>query len=527
MLFRRPFAFLIKHFKVIHLTLTIMIGYLLLKMNDIFRFIGEYMNSNLFTIESSVTSSLFKISMWIVIVGILIITLIILGLMSYKKKPIRFYVFNILTYGFVTFVFIFCYAHIKILEINLLDIRTLKLMRDFCVFASILQVLSFIMAGIRATGFDIKKFDFDQDIDNLNITAEDNEEFEVDVELDTDKLRRTIRKKWRHMKYVYIENKLMIHIACLIGVACICFVIYMNLGVYHKLNQANEPFSTTEFMINIKNGYVTTKNYHSFPIKEGKKLLVIPYQIRTNYLMNKKTFQPERFTLYIGNQSFHMTDVYHEEVYDLGSSYQQEYLTTEFQEYILVYELPEEISTEKAILKYKDTNDLEIEIAIVVSSEAEESILGTYSLGQEIPLDYSLLKNSKLKINSYECNDVFTSTYTYCIALNNCLSGIEYIRPTVGNEEKALLKISGYFSLDENSSLTRLTDVYTVLRDFGSITYEINGESKVIRQFSQVKPTKKSSDDFYYIEVPKELLYAQHVKISFKFRNIVYEIVVK
>ena len=171
MLFKKPFAFLIKYFKVIHFALTIMTAYLLFRTNHIFRFIGEYMNSSISTIGTRITSSLFTPAMIVVMIGILILTFIILGLMSFKKKPTRFYVFNIIVYCFVTFVLVYSYTNIKTLEIGLLDVRTLKLIRDFCLLALILQSLSLITVGMRATGFNIKKFDFEQDLEDLKIAS--------------------------------------------------------------------------------------------------------------------------------------------------------------------------------------------------------------------------------------------------------------------------------------------------------------------------------------------------------------------
>ncbi len=503
--------------------------YLLLKTNSIFRFIGEYMNSNLSTIGTDITSTLFRPMMFIVIIGILLLTFVILTLMNFKKKPIRFYIFNILIYGFVAFVFIYSYTNIKTLEIGLLDIRTLKLIRDFSLFSLIFQSLSLIIVGIRATGFNIKKFDFDQDLEDLKISSEDNEEFEIDMELDTDQFKRKIRKSLRHAKYVYIENKFMIHMIVLLLIALICFIVYLNVGVYHKIYKQNEAFTTTEYMLNIKNSYITTTDYHNRVLTENKKILVIQYQVRSIHPVNKKKFTPERFSLDVNGKNYTSIDTYKEDVYDLGNLYHNEYMTTNFQEYILVYELPDNIKTDKITLKYKDNNDKTIAIAIHPIDDEVKTIIGPYTLGQEISLNKSILKNSKLKIDIYEMNDDFTSSYTYCVTENNCFTGIEYIRPsTSGTYQKTLLKLVGDFTLDEDSTIKKLSDLYTIFRDFATITYEINGESKSISSnFKQVKPTQKKEENTYYIEVPKELMYAEHITISFTFREYIYQIVVK
>lgn len=528
MLLRKPFGFLIKYFKVIHLTLTAMIIYLLLKTNGIFRFIGEYMSSHINTIGTNISETLFTPLMLIMIIAVLIITLIILGLMSFKKKPIRFYIYTIFVYGFVAFDFIYSYSNIKTLETSLLDVRTLKLIQDFNLTALILQSISLIIVSIRATGFNIKKFDFDQDIEDLKITAEDNEEFEVDVELDTDQLKRNIRKKFRHAKYVYIENKFIIHMITLLIIAFICFLIYLNTGVYSKVYKQKEAFTTTEYMLNIQDSYITTTDYHNNKISD-KKLVVIRYQVRSIYQVNKKLFKPSRFVLKIGGMHLNDTEVYKDSLYDLGNPYRNEYMTTSFQPYILVYEVPKDVTLDNMILEYTDINNKTIEVAIDPIYDEEKSKAEPYPLSQSLLLEKSILKNSQMQINSVEVSSVFTNYYTYCISVDNCYTGLEYIRPsTSDNYEKTLLKINGNFVLDETLVIAKITDLYTVLRDFGTIEYELNGETKTLKyNFKQVKPTKSTNEDTYYIEVPKEIENAEHIKILFTFREWIYEVVVK
>ena len=523
MLFRRPFAFLIKHFKMIHLALTIMIMYLLVQTNHIFRFIGEYMSSSILMIEPNVTTTLFKPFMTIVIIGIFALTFVILGLMSYKKKPVLFYIFNVLIYAFVSFTLVYCYTNLKILEIRLIEIKTLKLMQDFCLFSIMLQTFSVIIFGIRATGFNIKKFDFDEDLEDLKIADEDNEEFEIDMEFDTDLFKRTVRKKLRHAKYIYIENHSMIHLIILFILAIIGGMIFLNTGVYHKVYKEEERFSSSEFILNIKDSYITTSDYHQNTIVKGKKLLVIPYEVRSLSQVNKKMFKTARFTLKIGNQTFYDVDTYTEALSDIGNVYHGEYITTSFQKFILVYELPEKIKTDKIKLYYTDINNKVIEIAIHPVSDQNKTST-TVNLNQNIILDKTFLNKSIVKIDSYEIGESFSGNYNYCIS-NFCYIGVEHITPSIsGTYNKVLLKLNGSFVPDEN---VEDYDFYKLLSDFGTITYEINGENKKIRQFQQVKPVNIKTTDSYYIEVPKELESADHITLTYTFRKHIYEIVVK
>ena len=48
---------------------------------------------------------------------------------------------------------------------------------------------------IRGLGFDIKKFNFNKDVQELNLSQEDMEEVEVNVGIDTTNILRGVRKQ--------------------------------------------------------------------------------------------------------------------------------------------------------------------------------------------------------------------------------------------------------------------------------------------------------------------------------------------
>ena len=65
----------------------------------------------------------------------------------------------------------------------------------------------------------------------FSLAVEDNEEFEVDVEVDTDRFKRDLKRRWRHMKYVYVENKLLINIIAAVAVVGIGVFIFFASGL--------------------------------------------------------------------------------------------------------------------------------------------------------------------------------------------------------------------------------------------------------------------------------------------------------
>ena len=65
--------------------------------------------------------------------------------------------------------------------------RTVRLIRDFISISFIIQFYSAVILIIRAVGFDIKKFDFNNDLKEMEINESDREEFEVQINFDKNK----------------------------------------------------------------------------------------------------------------------------------------------------------------------------------------------------------------------------------------------------------------------------------------------------------------------------------------------------
>ena len=60
MILRKPYAILIKNFKLIHFIMALMMGFLFYKTSSILSFLNDYLSSVATTIIHEVTSSLFS-----------------------------------------------------------------------------------------------------------------------------------------------------------------------------------------------------------------------------------------------------------------------------------------------------------------------------------------------------------------------------------------------------------------------------------------------------------------------------------
>lgn len=526
MILRKPFAFFIKHFRFIHLILAICAIYLITKTNQVLSFYLEYMDIMSISPSTSVSTDLFNSLLWISAIVIILGSILIALLMKLKKKPIRFYIINIIVYIVLILIYIFAHSIVKSLEIGLVSIRTLKMVQDFLVIAMIIQVPSAISLVIRALGFDIKKFDFERDLEELEITSEDNEEIEVNLEFDFDKFKRNVRKQIRHFKYVYFENKTIINVIFIIVLVIIGVIVYLNIGVYNRAYYENQRFNVTNYQISVNDSYKVGTDYNGNTIEDKASFVVVSLKLRSNYL-DKTKFETARIALEINKHLFYPQKDYKTEFSDLGTLYTNQNITKDDNNYIVVFEIPENYQNKKMKLKYFDYNDKEVTVNIK-PNDFKDSKLYNYNLGDTIKLNDSILGNTTLKLDSFEVNDYFKSNYKLCID-SNCVDSYEYLVPTyTGNEDKALIKVTGNITWDETKKINGIDNLYKFIEIYGKVSYVLNGEEKVVNiNLKQVKPNKVNDDDTYYIEVNKEVKDASKIYLSFVIRDKEYKYAVK
>ena len=94
MILRKPYAFLIKNFKKIHLILTFLLVYLAIKIYGIVKFFSEYASSGYYNVVSNIAGSHINIFMYIAVILILAAGIFIYMLMYNKKKKVISFLFR-------------------------------------------------------------------------------------------------------------------------------------------------------------------------------------------------------------------------------------------------------------------------------------------------------------------------------------------------------------------------------------------------------------------------------------------------
>lgn len=527
MILKKPYAFFIKNFKLFHLIIFALSSFLLYKTSLIYSFLKEYNKTTPNVIGKDLTSSLFSPWLYVLIAIILIVNIVLIYILIKKEKPYMYYIINISLYIAVLIIYIVSNGVINDMQGMLVAAKTTLAIRDITNIARMLQTISVTFYLIRATGFDIKKFDFIRDLQGLDISEEDSEEIEVALEFEKNVAIRNIKKNLRNAKYYYNENKFIINIIILLGISAICLLIYLSSNKYDKTYSENDFFNTGTYTIGVKESNIVTKDYKNNPI------VLEEYALVTVKIGAKSTvdspFQTSRAVLDINGKRYYSDSTYKNSLIDLGNTYKEETITSEISDYLLVYKIPKNEINSKMIFKYIDNIKYKGGKTIV---NAFNTKLNPNRLDKDKVEEKKSQLNNEIELNNYKINiinfeiqDKIKNTYNKCIN-NECIDLKEILVPSLGEKEKAILKIEGTFEYKEN--INNITNLYSFIEKYGSIKYTYNGKEYIeTNDFKEIQANKTKQNNVFYIEVNKEIINAEKISISFNLRNNTYTYILR
>lgn len=531
MILRKPYALFIKYFKLLHVIMAVLILILLLRTFTLYRFFNTYLTSPEQALAAFTPESVLNIYSFLLAMFIVIVTIALLSVMIYKKKPKFLYIYNIVIYVLVVVLYGFCYSGLINISNVMLDVRVTKAYQDFAFIALFLQGISFVLVALRATGFDIKQFNFTSDLQQLDISEKDSEEIEVSLEVDKGKAIRDVKRRMRHAKYVYFENKFIINTIGIICLVVLAFWIYFNVGIYSANYSQGTTFTASGVDFNVKNSYITNNDINgSQVVSDDDTLVVVKFDVRTN---GSETLNTGLITLKIGNLTYGQNKEAAKRLYDLGTPYNKEELKDEFESYIIVFEIPKSLVNEKMELKVND--DLSYVKGQVgaknnyVKLKPEKfgngETVAEANLGEDLDFYGSILGSTSLDIDSFEIADRFKVSYLFCYANDKCNNSYEYVTPTAsGNYDKTLMKFVGTLNVDETVNIPDLNSFRNVMNSYGTIHYKVGDVWKSEKiESSNVKPSSTVEANTYYIEVPSETKNASEIYLTFDIRGSIYK----
>lgn len=345
MILKRPYAFLIKHFRLIHLILFMLFAYITYKANGMLSFFKEYIsyNGNIEIIAAEYISYLIFVSFILIVV----ISVIVYFLMRYKKKPRLFYIILVIASIIACILFVYLYSNIRILETTVMSAKNIRLLRDISRINFWMLFIISVPVLIRGLGFDIKKFNFTKDLHDLKLEEQDSEEVEVNVELNSDSVIRTGRKIMRELKYYYVENKFFINIILgVVGVILIMMFPFNKFVINRDLNEG-EILSTNKFNIKVNESYISERKR----VSKDNSYVILKIEVKGK--TSKYKLDLDELVLK-GNKNQYIPSLkYYYYFTDLGVGYKNNVLdTNEYKEYLLIYNIKNEDEDGQFKLKY-------------------------------------------------------------------------------------------------------------------------------------------------------------------------------
>lgn len=349
MILRRPYAFLIKHFRLIHMIIFILMAYITYKSNNVLTFFNDYI-----TLDGNIevlSSNYINTYIYLFPVIIIILSLIIYFLMRYKKKPKAFYIYLIIMSIITIVVYSYLYLNIKNLEIIAVSAKQIRLYRDIARIFFYTLVVTCIPILIRGLGFDIKKFNFSSDLKELNLNKEDNAEVEVNVDLSGDALKRRGRRQIRELKYYYAENKFIINIILTILVFVLIMIFPFNKYVINRNLNEGEVLGSSYFNLKVTESYITSRNQTS----KNNNYVILKVSLLGK--VSEYTLDLDHFVLEGTNNKYNPSKKYYLYFKDLGIGYRDNILNlNEYKDYLLIYNINVNDKNSDFVLTYLSNN---------------------------------------------------------------------------------------------------------------------------------------------------------------------------
>lgn len=534
MIVKKPYAFLIKNFRLINGLLFVMLSYLSIKLFSIYSFFNDYATEHYYINTGILDSTYINYFMFIVASLTIIIGFVIFYLLALKKKENKTYLYMVV-YNIVMIVyFLYIFKILQGLNVQSIAVETVRVYRDISLIALIPEIALTLISLTRTFGFNLRQFDFKKDLEEINIEATDNEEVELSLGDDTYKIKRFLRKMLRLTKYFILENRLFVICSSSVIVIIICLSIFLRINVYNANYDENTQIVANSVWYNVKSSYITTMDMKNQKIRNGKTYLLIKLNINnrlnTTYVLSRETFR-----LSLDDELLFPIFTLNEEFMDLGEVFTPREITKgENKDLIVVYEIDNKKLKSNYVFKIKNYDNKSLgdiqspykDITLKPNNLNEIKEEGTYKLSANLDLKNTILSESKLTISEYNISDKFDEKYNLCSS-DSCKDITYIVRPNnVGKGDLTVLKLKTKLSLDNNLYMKKYVNTATsLLENYGYLEYTYLDEKKIA--YLKSIPVKYNNDTISYLQVSREIKYADKIDLIVLIRGIKFTINLK
>ena len=505
MILRKPYAFLIKYFKIIHIIMFGMFVYFVFALRKIHTFFVGYVKTGNFTYLNDMARNYISPILFIFAILIAISAILIFLLMRKKQKPVLFYRILIVYSIFLLVALTFYTSFFVSLSNTTYAPLNVVIYRDIIAFLYYINYLFVGFTFIRGFGFDIKKFSFDRDKKELNLNEEDNEEFEVGLQLDKENVVAYLNREKRELKYYIKENALILTIIGIVLLVITSMYLYNYFFVTNKVYKQSDDIIENDVKYHVNNVYITRHDKYGSFISSDYTFVITDINIHN---LDKTTLDKENFRIQVGNNYYYPVYNYYSSFDDLGEGYTNKTLKENTnKDYILVFRTDrqgisanEEVYLE--ILKSKSSGVYTYNKMLIKSNGYNINVT-PLKMGENLTID-----DNKLLIESYEFQDKASYQYEETIG-NKTYQFTKNVKPNM-NDILMVLKVTS----DDNLPKDFIKNYFGLVYDKQELP------SKDFELIDQ-------NEDTYYFSVPKRVKFAKNLYIKIGTRVSEYDVILK
>ena len=513
MIFKKPYAFLIKNFKIINISLSLLLIFLTYKLNKLSTIISKIYNGTI-TNNSNLNKEYIGFKMFLLLFFTIILLSLIILLLKKKKKPLYDYIYCVI-YLVIIILYLMSISNVFYrINDSIIEQSKLKLYVDvsFLVIIPIyIFIINYFLIGI---GFNIKKFNFIEDISEFKKETKDNEEVELILNKNTYKYKRGFRKTIRETKYYYLENKNIINtFFTILLISLLTFTFSFSIFKTNKA-RVNREFLISNIFLKINKITETKYDLNNKLIEKNYKFVIVNLTVRGNG-NNVSNLDLNRFRLFYKKEYVYANNYYNNFFYDLGTPYDKEEITEKSRNYIIIFKVPVKYKSNRYTLKIYENNIVE---ANEIKGSYKTINFKSKKIDELVSLEkVNLSENIVLNKESYGNTNLTISDYNIS---NNYLYDKDNIIKIIKSKDinKTLLILDYTLDLDKQNSISNyFKDDMTFFDKFVSITYNYNNED-----INYKSSCIGNINNKVMLSVPYEVSNADKIKLYINLRNRIF-----
>ena len=529
MIIRKPFAFIIQKFKLLHFIILIPILYLIFMYYNLNNFFNRFVVDGYVTTINNAPEIYYSFLM--IIASILIIIFYILLTSLFKKKNKYYFPYLLLTiFYFLVLVFSVFSKGLLYNAVNAeLEASTSLIIRSLISILFYSQIVVVVIHLLLTFGFDVRSGDFLDIREEINLDEEDSEEVEIKITNEDYKFKRWVNRYIREIKYYFIENKNVFKVLGAITGVILVFLIGRFIISLNRIVRVDQSFTYSKMSLKFNGSTLSTLDYAGNKIMDGKIYLAVKVTA-TNNSNDLLSIGTSDFCLDINNNCIYPTLDRSGKFVDIAIPYYGEKLGQgKSYEYVLTYELNEDQAKSKYKIKILDSlvyKKEEVipkykEITLSPSFTSSIGVVGNYNIGDEVKFNKSNVLNTTLKVDNVGITNSYRYTYQYCYK-GECKDSMNAVN---ASSNGLLLVLNGSFNPDDNATYFKNLKFKTsFFSDFGVIKYKINGSDK----YANVEDkTPKNVDSAIVLETTSNIRNAESIELQLTIRDKRYMIKLK